>query len=234
MSLIRRLRRRLFPPDQVIEGYDNAELIDTIFRKTVAYDPKGDWALVSNIGTVLDFGGGAGLHYKLARLQNPNIRWAVVETQAMVYRARVLATDRLKFFSEIDMAAQWLGDVELMHSNGAIQYVPNPIETVGSLCAVRPAAIVWRRVPTNDGAAEVREMQTSFLGDNGPGSLPNARDKVVRYERHRIPAQAFLLAHEGYDMIERDPDPLERCTEQFRFVRTGNGPVKLKINDGAG
>ena len=234
MSLIRRLRRRLLPPDQVIEGYENAELVDTIFRKTVAYDPKGDWALVSDIKTVLDFGGGAGLHYKLACLQNPHIRWAVVETQAMVRRARVLATDRLGFFSDIDVAADWLNDVELMHSNGAIQYVPNPIEVVRSLCAVRSRAIVWRRVPTNDGAAEEREMQTSFLSDNGPGSLPNASDKVVRYERRRIPSQAFFLAHEGYDMTERGPDPLERGTEQFRFVRTGSGPAKLKINNGAG
>ncbi|WKA26545.1 class I SAM-dependent methyltransferase [Bradyrhizobium roseum] len=221
MSLIRRLRRKLFPPGQAIEGYENEELVDTIFRKTVAYDPKGDWALVSDIKTVLDFGGGAGLHYKLARLQNPDIRWAVVETQAMVRRASELATDRLKFFSDIGPAADWLDDVDLMHSNGAIQYVPNPIEVVRSLCAVRPAAIVWRRVPTNDGEAEVREMQTSFLSDNGPGSLPSASDKVVRYERHRIPAQPFLSAHEGYRMTERSSDPLERRTEQFRFVRTG-------------
>lgn len=219
MSLIRRLRRRLFPPAQAIEGYENEELVDTIFRKTVAYDPKGDWALVSGVTTVLDFGGGAGLHYKLACLQNPDIRWAVVETDAMVRRARELATDRLKFFTDIAVAADWLEDVELMHSNGAIQYVPNPIGMVRSLCAVRPATMVWRRVPINDGADELREMQTSFLSDNGPGSLPTASDKVVRYERRRIPAQSFLAAHEGYDMTERSSDPLERRTEQFRFVR---------------
>lgn len=219
ISLVRRLRRRLFPPGQAIEGYENEELVDTIFRKTVAYDPKGDWALVSNVRTVLDFGGGAGLHYKLARLQNPEIRWAVIETEAMVRRARELATDRLKFFSDIGMAADWLNDIELMHSNGAIQYVPNPIEIVRSLCAVRPAAMVWRRVPTSDGTAEERELQTSFLSDNGPGSLPTANEKLVRYERYLIPERPFLTAHQGYSMIERNSDPLERGTEQFRFVR---------------
>jgi hypothetical protein len=205
----------------VIEGYENEELVDAIFRKTVAYEPEGDWPLVADVKTVLDFGGGAGLHYKLARLQSPNIRWAVVETQAMVRRSRELATDRLKFFRDIDNAADWLNDVELMHSNGAIQYVPNPIEVVRSLCATRPAAIVWRRVPTNDSEAEVREVQMSFLSDNGPGSLPTVRDKVVRYERHRIPAHPFLSAHEGYSMTERSSDPLERGTEQFRFAQRG-------------
>jgi len=219
MSLVRRIRRRLFPPGQAIEGYENEELVDTIFRKTAAYDPKGDWALVSDIKTVLDFGGGAGLHYKLARRQNPHIRWAVVETQAMVRRARELATDRLKFFSDVDLAADWLKDVELMHSNGAIQYVANPIEIVRSLCAVRPATMMWRRVPTSDGAVEEREVQTSFLSDNGPGSLPTANDKLVRYERHRIPERPFLSAHQGYSMTQRSLDPLERGTEQFRFVR---------------
>ena len=219
MNPIRRLRRKLFPPGQVIEGYENDELVDAIFRKTVAYEPSGDWPLVADIKTVLDFGGGAGLHYKLARLQSPDIRWAVVETRAMVRRARELATDRLKFFSDIETAADWLNDVELMHSNGAIQYVPDAIETVRSLCATRPATVVWKRVPISDGAAQGREVQTSFLSDNGPGSLRTGKEKVVRYERHRIPAQAFLAAHEGYGMIERGADPLERGTEQFRFVR---------------
>ncbi|WOH48007.1 hypothetical protein [Bradyrhizobium sp. sBnM-33] len=221
MSLIGRLRRKLFPPDQVIEGYQNEELVDTIFRKTVAYEPRGDWPLVSDIRTVLDFGGGAGLHYKLARLQNPDIRWAVVETQAMARRALELATNRLMFFSDIEQAADWLGDVELMHSDGAIQYVPDAIETVRSLCATGPAVMLCKRVPTSDGEAQKREVQTSFLSDNGPGRLPTASDKLVKYERNWIPAQAFLAAHEGYRMIERSSDPQERGTEQFRFVRNG-------------
>ena len=70
-----------------------------------------------------------------------------------------------------------------MHSNSAIQYVPNPIETVRSLCATRPATMVWKRVPIGDGEAQGREVQTSFLSDNGPGSLLTVRDTAVRYER---------------------------------------------------
>ena len=67
----------------------------------------------------------------------------------MVRRASELATDRLKFFADVGMAADWLNDVELMRSNGAVQYIPDPIEIVRSLCAVRPATVVWRRMPTN-------------------------------------------------------------------------------------
>jgi hypothetical protein len=108
------------PPRKVLEGYENDELVETIFRKTVAYEPAGDVPLIEGAKTVLDFGGGAGLHYKIACRHSPDIRWAVVETPAMVHRARELSTDRLMFFSDIGMAADWLGNVELMHSNAAI------------------------------------------------------------------------------------------------------------------
>jgi putative methyltransferase (TIGR04325 family) len=218
MTLIKKLRRKLFPPREVIEGYENLELVETIFRKTAAYNPDGDWPLVVGIHSVLDFGGGAGLHYKLARKQSPDIRWAVVETPAMVRRARQLATNRLMFFSDIEEAADWLGEVELMHSNGAIQYVPNPNETIRALCAARPAAMVWYRVPISDGKAEA-EVQTSFLSDNGPGALPTSKDKLVKYVRNWIPLRTFLAAHEDYRVAERGPDPREHGTQQFRFVR---------------
>ena len=76
MTLMQRLKRKLFPPREVIEGYESEELVETIFHKTIAYDPSGDWPLVAGVNSVLDFGGGAGLHYKLARKQSPDIRWA--------------------------------------------------------------------------------------------------------------------------------------------------------------
>lgn len=118
MKFDQRVKRKLFQPRDTIEGYEHPELVETIFLKTTKYTPSGDWPLVAGLGAVLDFGGGAGLHYKLARKQSPNIRWAVVETPAMVQRARQLATDRLMFFEGIEEASNWLGKVDLVHSNG--------------------------------------------------------------------------------------------------------------------
>lgn len=219
MSLIQKLRRRLFRPREVIEGYKSEELIETIYRKTVAFQPTGDWPLVANLAAVLDFGGGAGIHYKLARQQSPGIRWAVVETSAMVYRASELATDQLMFFDDIEKAADWLGSIDLIHSNGAIQYVDDPIGTVKALCAAaRAAKMVWYRVPISDGAAKA-EVQTSLLSDNGPGQMPTAKDKLVKYERHWISESAFVAAHEGYCSTEQGPDPRERGSQQFSFAR---------------
>jgi hypothetical protein len=124
----------------------------------------------------------------------------------------------LQFFDNIEQAAGWLGSIDLMHSNGAIQYVSDPIETIKALCAVRPTALVWHRVPISDGASK-REVQTSYLSDNGPGALAMSKDKLVRYEKNWISEQAFVEAHEGFQIVERGPDPLERGSQQFRFER---------------
>ena len=80
--IIRGLQRRLFPTREIIEGYEHADLVETIFQKTVAYEPQGNWPLMAGVRSVLDFGGGCGLHYKLARRRSPDIRWAVVEAPA--------------------------------------------------------------------------------------------------------------------------------------------------------
>ncbi|MBR0855686.1 hypothetical protein [Bradyrhizobium liaoningense] len=218
MNLLRRLKRKFLRPKEVIEGYENPELVERIFLATINYKPDGDWPLVRGVNTVLDFGGGAGLHYKVARVQSPNIRWAVVETPAMARRAKELATDQLMFFERIEQAADWLGDVDLVHSNGAIQYVPDALEAIRALCAVRPAALAWHRVPISKVAK--REIQTSFLSDNGPGRLAAAKEKLVQYERTWISEQAFMQAHEGFRLIDRSPDPAERGSMQFRFVRS--------------
>ena len=74
-TLVRRLRRKLLPPRRVIEGYEHDQLVETIFQKTRAYQPEGTWPLMAGVTAVLDFGGGCGLHYKLAQLQSPKIRW---------------------------------------------------------------------------------------------------------------------------------------------------------------
>lgn len=72
MTFVQRVKRKLFPTREIIEGYENRELVETIFLKTIRYNPDGDWPLVAGLNTVLDFGGGAGQHYKLARQQSPD------------------------------------------------------------------------------------------------------------------------------------------------------------------
>lgn len=198
--ILTKISRRLFPPTVVIEGYEAPELVDAIVRKTKAYVPSAHLD-IGDARTVLDFGGGSGRHYKEA--SPAHARWAVVETSAMVAQARALETERLRFFETIDEATSWLGPVDLMHSNGAIQYTDDPMRFVESLVAVRAKEMRWFRLHLSDNPAE--DSQTSFLNDNGPGAL-SVDEKLVRYRRRAITEREFLLAHAPYSLVETGPD----------------------------
>jgi hypothetical protein len=200
MGLISSIKRRLFRPSETLEGYEQPELVDVIFRKTVAYEPQGDWPEVNGATSVLDFGGGCGLHYKQAR--SSSVRWAVVETPAMVERAKELATIQLQFFTDISSAKDWLGDVDIIHSNGALQYTSDPKAILTKLCSIGAKKMLWYRVLL--GSPE-REVQESLLGDNGPGQI-RIREKTVRYERTRVSERDFIAAHVRYQIVERGPD----------------------------
>jgi hypothetical protein len=205
-ELVSRLIRRIRRPKETLHGYEHPEVVQVIFQKTLAYKPEGKPLDIAGAATVLDFGGGCGLHYKQAR--SPSVRWAVVESSAMVARAKELSTDRLQFFTDITDATAWLGDVDLMHSNGALQYAPEPIQKLRELCGLRAKKMHWYRALLGEPG---REVQTSLLGDNGPGRLA-VKEKTVRYERTKIPEKTFLDAHAGYDISDRGAD-------WFRFVK---------------
>jgi hypothetical protein len=198
-QLIAKVARRFIAPSETIDGYEHSELVDVIFRKTAAYQPSGEWPEIAGATSVLDFGGGCGLHYKQA--QSADVRWAIVETPAMVERANQLSTDRLRFFTKISDAAAWLGNIDVMHSNGALQYTPEPEHVLKELCDLQAKKMLWHRVLFGDG----REVQSSYLGDNGPGSL-RVREKIIRYERTRISEKSFIDAHAGYLISDRGPD----------------------------
>jgi putative methyltransferase (TIGR04325 family) len=205
-SLAGRLIRRLMPPSEKIAGYEHPELVDVVFRKTIAYKPSREWPEIAGATSVLDFGGGCGLHYKEA--QSPTIRWAIVETPAMVKRAAELSTERLRFFTEITDAAGWLGDIDVMHCNGALHFSPDPLSTLEKLCALRALKMFWSRMHLGSD----RGVQVSHLVDNGPGSAPSdVKNKFVEYAYAKTTEAEFLAAHKGYHLEARGED-------WFRFI----------------
>jgi putative methyltransferase (TIGR04325 family) len=195
-------------PATTLRGYEHPELVETIFRKTVAYSPSGPWPEMDGVSSVLDFGGACGKHYKEARIASPSIRWAVVETPAMAARARELETHQLKFFSAIEQAAAWLGAIEVVHSSGALQYTPDPIATVRELCSLKAPKMLWSRLLMGEGE---KETQLSRLTDNGPGRSREPH-KRVSYDRTPISESKFLAEHRNYRIIDRGPD-------WFKFAR---------------
>ncbi|MFT4121270.1 hypothetical protein [Bradyrhizobium sp.] len=209
--MLTRLLRML--PSSTIEGYEHPELVSEIFAKTVAAEPAGEWPEVRGAETVLDFGGACGIHYKLARREAPLIRWAVVETPAMVRQAAQLETDRLRFFETVEAAASWLGTIDLMHSNGAVQYTAKPSETVRQLAGVGATRMHWKRLFFSD--QPIAERQRSMLIENGPrtdGRRLRFTTKAVSYDRKSLSRAEFEAAHSGYRAEASGPD-------WFNFVK---------------
>jgi hypothetical protein len=189
----------------VIDGYEHPELVDEVYRKTLSYDPTEPWPEMAGISSVLDFGGACGQHYKQARISSPNIRWAVVETPAMVARASELSTDKLRFFSSIEDAAEWLGSIDLVFSSGAVQCTPSPEGVARELCSIGAPKIRYERLAFSSGE-RVQHDQFSLLGENGPASERHFRGKAVKIKRVLVPRADFVACHDGYSLAEEGPD----------------------------
>jgi len=203
--------RRVSSMAGAIEGYEHPDLVEEIFRKTVSFEPNEAWPEMANVSTVLDFGGACGQHYKQARLSAPDVRWAVVETPAMVARASELSTPNLRFFTSIAGAKEWLGDIDLVYSSGALQYTSDPENKITELCATSARRISWERLILSPSGTK-SEKQLSLLGENGPGLMHHFRGKAVKFNRILIPIDRFIVAHGKYRLIDRGSD-------WFKFVR---------------
>ena len=126
-------------------GYENEDIVEIVVAKTRNYREllaRGDLhstqinatssyglcAILASLKwpemNIVDFGGGAGAHYLLARaILPPSIRlnWAVVETPAMVQKAKEsLSSEELQFHADLAEAASSMGRVDLLHSSGTL------------------------------------------------------------------------------------------------------------------
>jgi hypothetical protein len=206
---------RLLPPTEVLDGYESPELVELIFQKAADFVPAGRWAEFEGRSTVLDFGGGFAQHYKCAVPVSPNVRWAVVDTPAVVRRAAALVTENLRFFDSVNAAVNWLGHPDLMHSDSALQYTPDPAQTLETLCAVGAREMLWKRIALSRTDQTEVEEQLTRLDENGPRvakqSMTLSR-KLVRFKRTSIPETVFLAKHAGYRLVARREDG-------FCFVR---------------
>lgn len=189
IPLTSRIAAHFRPP---IIGYEHPDLVDWIITKTKAYNPTQGWTALGS--TVLDFGGGAGVHYKEGG--DGVARWAVVETSTMVEacKAQGLETANLKFFDYIADAKRWLGGVDTLYCNGALHYTYDPLSKLNLLLGIaKPKHKLFKR--TAFGSRTY--TQTSYLSSNGPGTLLAPRERLVRYPVTEIPYDQFCEINGG-------------------------------------
>lgn len=219
MSLIRKITNRALwalPSSGTIRGYGDGELVDFIRAKALTYRDFEPWPEIRGAASVLDFGGGFGLHYRRAALELPDVRWAIVETPETFMRTADFASDRLRFFTEIEAACCWLGPVDVTYSNAALQFTSEPERYLSELCAVNAKKMIWDRILlSNDRRSN--DAQISLLAENGPG-LSFSR-KRVEVPLIRIPEADFLAAHRSYRLTKRAGKQDDRSGEDFVFTK---------------
>lgn len=120
---------------------------------------------------VLDFGGAAGSHYFISRtFFGPSVcfKWAVVESGQMVRSSKDagLASENLSFFRSIEEASDWLGGVDLVYTSSALQYCPDPLDTLIKLVECKASSLVITRTPFSS-SGNYYGVQSSGLLENG-------------------------------------------------------------------
>lgn len=225
-------KKQYFDYDQALKdcsehGYENTEIINVVVEKTKHYrnilsanstatqlSPTNAFSLCSLLAAsgkneihVLDFGGAAGAHYFLARAMLAptfKLNWIVVETPAMVDRAKhIFSNGELSFSSDLMEAANSLKRIDLLHSSGALQCVDRPYNYLQKIVSISANHILFNRLGLTKGSHDVVTIHESRLSWHGPGPMPKGfADKKVRYPYIFPKETAFMeILTDYYDKV---------------------------------
>lgn len=126
---------------------------------------------------VADFGGACGAHFFTTDSyigERFNFSWAVIETPGMVRVARERITHpKLGFFSRVGEAVEYLGGIDIVFSSGAVQYAPDPYNTVEELVGVGARFLYLTRLGLTKADTGKFLAHTSWLSAHGTGGLPH-------------------------------------------------------------
>lgn len=196
---------KLFPPKKN-EGYNNLVLNNSIVKKTIIYsklksinDHNINWQRTikflkfikkkKKIKKIIDFGGGAGYHFFVAKIAFPNLnlKWLIVENQIMVKLCnKKIKNKDLFFFDSLNKIKR----ADIFFSSCSINYTPNPIETIKSIIKLKTKYLYFTRTPLAENKS-FKFKQVSMLSENGPCQIKNEKEKLVEYENKIISRKSF-------------------------------------------
>jgi len=169
-------------------GYKSPLLLDSLFNDNIdrkllsedSYPLEAIRSLISLAGcgssgtiTVLDFGGGLGRAYYLARKFLPSdisVKWIVVETEPLVTRAikEGIPTSELIFVTSIENALSYAKRFDVVYSDAAIQYTRDPMAILTELLNLDFNRFMLTRFPVNTNSDQAHfGVQFSSLASNG-------------------------------------------------------------------
>jgi putative methyltransferase (TIGR04325 family) len=155
---------------------------------------------------VIDFGGADGGHYlQIRRFLKSNIalQWVVVETPAMVAAMKEFETPELKFMDNFEQALETLGGIDVFHTSGTLQSVPEPYTFLEKFCNTKTPFMVFNRQSLALGEKELVSVQLSLLSWHGYSSIKvNSPDFVVKYPHTSIRKSRFEeIVSKYYDIV---------------------------------
>jgi len=208
------------------KAYENTELCRMIGDKTINHIKKLDnkpYALnavniflVSIIQKylleyqtkdilILDFGGACGAHYFETKRffgQKINLKWIVVETPEMVNSAKEHGLENEELFF-VDSLIKINSSIDLVHSSGALQSVPDWLEYLKRLVGFNAKYMLFNRMMFNENNRTFVTIQKSRLSANGPGPIPEKyKDKDIFYPHTTISYNSFneIIMENGYGL----------------------------------
>lgn len=193
-------------------AYEQEELVNLVLKKNEIYRllPSSSHLLTEDstrilmaIGlardenkiNVIDFGGGGGNHFTIAKIGFDNkllINWNIVETNLFVEKARLIEVKNLKYFYDLEEASKEVNKIDLLLTSSALQYCPDPIEMLDRLTKTCAKYLYITRTPLSSGSQTIYSTQSSWLSKNGPGPLPEGfQDRQISYpicyaSRHQV------------------------------------------------
>lgn len=177
-----------------VTSYENQKIVTAIAHHQSRHN--------SSSLTVLDFGGGGGHSFEIARqtFKGISMKWVVVEREKIVKMLNNrISHDGLSFASSIEEAKETTGNVDLIFCNSALQYTDTPLESLETLLRQNAKTIFLTRSPFTMGKEPISYMQLSFSESNGPGRPPrNLRSVLEGYKCKSVPIEEVLSLIQKY------------------------------------
>ncbi len=228
------------------KAYQSEEVIEVVFQKTLKFKEdleKSSNDILSSVAnsfcslipaiiekdrkevSVIDFGGACGALYFQVRNFFPKslkIRWAVVETPAMVNKAKKIENSEITFHDTLDNILQDLGNVDIFHTSATLQALDSPREYLQKMVDLKVKYAFFNRVGIHKGNHDIFTVHRSKLSWNGPGKLPlGFQDKWVKYPYSFMEEKFFLTTiQKNYDIIAKFQD-LSGCYPVFGYKIDG-------------
>ena len=186
-------------------GYSNLTLNKSIIKKTIKFSKfisinELDINIQRTIKflkfikkkklyNIIDFGGGAGYHYLIAKIKLPdfNYKWSVVENKTMARLCnKVFKYKNLFFLNSLNNIKK----IDILFASCSINYTKNPLKTLKIISKLDSKYLYFTRTPLTQNKS-VEFKQISLLSDNGPCKLENEKKMLIEYKNKIINKERF-------------------------------------------